>query len=143
MKIGELASLTETDIDTIRYYEKVGVMPLPTRQANGYRVYGETHVTRLNFVRYCRALDISLADIKCLIDFESHPDRQCGAINQLIDAHLAKVRQRINELLQLELELEKLRHLCGKDATAAECGILQGLVSGSCLRRKPPAGEKT
>ena len=68
MRIGELARRTGTEIDTVRYYEKAGLMPAPPRQGNGYREYDERHVECLAFIRHCRALDIPLNDIKRLLD---------------------------------------------------------------------------
>ena len=68
MKISELSQATGVDVDTIRYYEKSGLMPAPARETNGYRSYGPAHLERLAFVRHCRALDMPLADVQRLLD---------------------------------------------------------------------------
>ncbi len=92
MRIGDLAKATGVDIETIRYYEKVGLLPEPGREANGYRTYRQAHLEQLAFIRHCRALDMSLESIRRLLDFVAHPEAECGDINQLIDAQLARVR---------------------------------------------------
>src|SRR5260221_14449850 len=76
MKIGELSHATGVDTDTIRFYERTGVLPPPARQTNGYRVYGTEHIDGLSFVRHCRALDIPLADVRRLLNFTSRPDER-------------------------------------------------------------------
>lgn len=92
MRIGELSSATGVDIETIRYYEKIGLMPRADREANGYRAYDRTHLERLSFIRYCRALDMPLAGIGRLLDFLLHPDAGCGDIDHLIDDQLIRIR---------------------------------------------------
>src|SRR5574337_680669 len=78
MRIAELGRATGVDIETIRYYEKAGLLPTPARTANGYRDYGPTHLERLAFVRHCRALDMPLAEVKRLLDFIAHPASDCS-----------------------------------------------------------------
>lgn len=119
------------DIDTIRYYEKQGLLPLPARQANGYRSYGAAHLERLAFIRHCRALDMPLAEIKRLLDFAAHPEADCGDINRLIDEQLARVRARLESMRALEKQLAALRARCEAGHTAAECGILHELVAAA------------
>ena len=131
MQIGELARRTGTEIDTVRYYEKAGLIPAPPRQGNGYRAYGERHVECLAFIRHCRALDIPLNDIKRLLDFVAHPEANCGDINRLIDDQLTRVRKRLNSLQALERQLISLRARCTDNLTAGECGILHELVEAS------------
>ncbi|MCL6557074.1 MAG: Cd(II)/Pb(II)-responsive transcriptional regulator [Azospira oryzae] len=131
MRIGELAQATGVDIETIRYYERVGLLPLPVRQANGYRAYGPLHLERLAFVRHCRALDIPLADVRRLLDFLDHPDRDCGDVNRLIDEQIARVRARLRSMQALERQLRQLRDRCHAEHTAAACAILHELVAAA------------
>lgn len=131
MRIGELAAEAKVDIETIRYYEKAGLLPEPVRQPNGYRNYAETHVERLAFIRHCRALDMPLADVKRLLDFIAHPDADCGDINRLIDEQLGRVQERLKAMHALEMQLAALRMQCREVLSAAECGILHELVSAS------------
>lgn len=131
MRIGELAQRTGVEVDTIRYYEKSGLLPSPPRQGNGYREYGEQHIERLAFIRHCRALDMPLIDVKRLLDCVVHPEADCGDINRLIDSQLERVRKRLNSMQALEKQLVALRAQCDENSTARECGILHELVVAS------------
>jgi Cd(II)/Pb(II)-responsive transcriptional regulator len=131
MRIRELGQATGVDVETIRYYEKAGLLPSPARQQNGYRAYGPSHLERLAFVRHCRALDISLADVKRLLDFVEHPDADCGDIDRLIDEHLLRVRARLKSMRALERQLAVLRGQCGAHHAARDCGILHELVAAA------------
>jgi Cd(II)/Pb(II)-responsive transcriptional regulator len=131
MKISELSQATGVDVDTIRYYEKAGLLPEPAREANGYRSYGVQHLERLAFVRHCRALDMPLAAVQRLLDFvDGTPDEQ-GDIEQLIEAQIKRVRARLKSLRALERQLAQLRQRCDADHAAHECGILHELVSAA------------
>ncbi|MCY1274635.1 Mercuric resistance operon regulatory protein [compost metagenome] len=131
MRIGELAHTIGVDVETIRYYEKAGLLPTPPRQSNGYRVYGEHHGERLAFIRHCRALDMPLAEVGRLLDFVTHPEADCGGINRLVDEQLARVRARLNSLHALEKQLTALRARCKIGHVAADCGILHELVAAA------------
>ena len=131
MKIGELGQATGVDVETIRYYEKAGLLPAPARHPNGYRAYSPSHVERLAFIRHCRALDISLADIQRLLEFVSHPESDCRDIDQLIDAQLIRVQARLQSMQALERQLTALRARCGKTHLAGDCGILHELVAAA------------
>ncbi len=131
MRIGELCQATGVGIETIRYYEKEGLIPAPARTDNGYRNYGSAHLERLSFIRHCRALDMPLAEIKRMLGFVAHPDADCGDINRLIDEQLARVRVRLKSMRALEKQLSQLRAHCGAGHTAAECGILHELVAAA------------
>ncbi len=131
MRIGELAEATGVDVETIRYYEKSGLLAAPAREANGYRSYGKTHLERLAFVRHCRALDMPLADVMRLLQFVDHPVSDCGDINVLVDEQLARVRARLKSMRALEKQLTALRKQCAEPHGSAECGILHELVSAA------------
>jgi Cd(II)/Pb(II)-responsive transcriptional regulator len=131
MRIGKLGQATGVDIETIRYYEKKGLLAKPARQANGYRAYGPTHLERLAFIRHCRALDMPLADVKRLLDFVAHPEAECSDVDRLIDEQLTRVRSRLKSMRALEKQLVALGARCGADHTAGECGILQELVAAA------------
>jgi Cd(II)/Pb(II)-responsive transcriptional regulator len=126
-----LSRVTGVDIETIRYYEKVGLLPPPSREANGYRTYSAPHLERLSFVRHCRALDMPLSDIKRLLDFLIHPDADCSDINYLIDEQLARTRARLKSMRALEKQLTNLRAQCDKNHSSRDCGILQDLVAAA------------
>jgi Cd(II)/Pb(II)-responsive transcriptional regulator len=137
MKIGELAQATGTPVETIRYYEREGLLPTPLRTAGNYRAYDETHVERLLFIRYCRGLDMALAEIRILLHFKDAPDEHCGEVNALLDEHLGHVATRIRELRHLERQLRQLRALCEEAQEAGRCGILAELTQSS--RQIPPS----
>ncbi|MDZ4162704.1 MAG: MerR family transcriptional regulator [Burkholderiales bacterium] len=96
MQIRDLASATGVDTETIRYYEKQGLLPEPARRGNGYRDYTASHLERLSFIRHCRALDMPLADIRRLLSFVDDPVAHCDDVNELVDAQLGRVRIRLD-----------------------------------------------
>ena len=124
MKIGELSHATGTQIETIRYYEREGLLPSPARTEGNFRVYTEGHVQRLTFIRHCRSLDMALDEIRTLLHFKAAPDENCGDVNALLDAHIGHVAERIRDLRALEKQLKGLRERCGESKVAADCGIL-------------------
>ena len=140
MKIGELAAIVGTDVETIRYYEKVGILPPPSRTAGNYRHYALPHVDRLKFIRRCRSLDMTLDEIRVLLRFRDSPESNCGEVNQLLDEHIGHVAARIEALTQLEKELHALRRQCRKVQRAKDCGILVEIGRGNT--RAGTAGRK-
>lgn len=137
MKIGELAKIAATSVETIRYYEREGLLAAPPRSAGNFRQYDEAHVERLSFIRRCRLLDMSHEEIRVLLRFKDAPDAPCAEVNVLLDAHIGHVSARIHELLQLEEQLKSLRARCPAPSAAGCCGILQEL---SQPLGEPPAG---
>jgi Cd(II)/Pb(II)-responsive transcriptional regulator len=127
MKIGELAKSTGTQIETIRYYERVGLLPAPARTAGNYRLYDATHIERLSFIRHCRGLDMALDEIRVLLRFMDAPAGDCGEVNALLDEHIDHVAERLRELRALEAQLRSLRARCRESQKAEHCGILNEL----------------
>ena len=101
MQIKDLSRATGVDIETIRYYEKQGLLPEPARRDNGYRDYATEHLERLAFIRHCRALDMPLADVQRLLGFLDDPDSHCHHVDGLVDEQLARVRARLKSLRAL------------------------------------------
>ncbi len=131
MKIGELAKLTDCQVETIRYYEKEGLLPPPARSDGNYRLYTQAHTERLTFIRNCRSLDMTLEEIRSLLGLRDSPQDQCESVNALIDEHIHHVKARIDGLMALQEQLLVLRQRCGAGPEADQCGILQRLeVSG-------------
>lgn len=126
-KIGELARLTGSQVETIRYYEREGLLPAPARSEGNYRLYGDAHVDRLQFIRHCRSLDMTLDEIRELLAFRDAPEQDCGLANDLLDRHIGHVASRIAELQALGKQLKKLRGLCHRVQAARDCRILQTL----------------
>lgn len=131
MKIGELATATGTQIDTIRFYERQGLLPAPGRTDGNFRIYRTEHVERLQFIRACRALDMNLDDIKALLGFKDGPAGSCGGVNDLLDQHIARVQERMRELRDLERDLRAIRQRCGEERDTSQCGILNELSLAS------------
>ena len=131
MRIGELAESTGVDVETVRFYEKSGLLPPPARQPNGYRSYGKAHLARLAFIRHCRALDMPLPAVTRLLQFLERPASDCAGINVLVDEQIARVRARLKSMRALELQLTALRERCGESHPTTECGILHDLVSAA------------
>ena len=127
MKIGELAVQAHCLVETIRYYERVGLLMPPERSANNYRTYSDRHSERLQFIRHCRALDMTLEEIRVLLEFRDHPDRDCLGVNDLLDKHIGHVVERISALSALEAQLRDLRSRCVTADSASSCAILNAL----------------
>ena len=131
MKIGDLATASSTAVDTIRYYEREGLLPAPARTPAGFRVYEPAHLERLQFIRYCRGLDMSLDEVRVLLRVKDAPGGDCGDVNALLDAHIGHVSRRIKELRALERQLKDLRQRCAAAQSADRCGILNGLAAAA------------
>ncbi len=131
MKIGELSSASATPVETIRYYEREGLLPAPGRTEGNFRVYEAPHLQRLQFIRHCRSLDMSLDEVRVLLRVRDAPDAECGDVNALLDEHISHVSHRIRELRALERQLKELRQRCGSGQAASQCGILAGLAEAA------------
>lgn len=129
LKIGELAKRTDLLVETIRYYEREGLLPDPPRSDGNYRLYSDTHLERLQFIRHCRSLDMTLEEIRNLLRFRDAPARNCGEVNALLDEHIQHVGKRIRELKLLQKNLRGLRNLCQQEQATKDCRILQSLGS--------------
>lgn len=132
IKIGELAKLSETTVETIRYYEKEQLLPIAIRSESNYRLYNASHVERLQFILHCRALDLTLAEIRILLEYWDTPNKDCGNVNRLIDEHIHAVEVKMRKLAQLKCHLTALREQCNQEADAKSCGILNALADSSC-----------
>lgn len=143
MRIGELAQRSDCDVETVRFYEREGLLDLPAREANGYRLYNEAHLVQLKFVRHCRSLGMGLPDVRILRSFQANPDLACEEINQLIDRQIERIHQQLDSLHLLERQLHKLRDTCHANRKAGQCGIMRNLAQaaegGNCSCH-PPAG---
>lgn len=128
MKIGELAQQAGTDVQTVRYYEKEGLLDAPARTASGYRAYGPRHLERLTFVRHCRSLDMPLAEIRRLIALSGDAKVSCEEVDGLVRTHLERVRTKLAALSALEKQLASLSAQCASGHRVADCGILAELI---------------
>jgi MerR family mercuric resistance operon transcriptional regulator len=129
MRISDLAKRTGCHLETVRYYERIGLLPKPDRSIAGYRQYGETDVERLQFIVRSRALGFHLYEIKSLLTLASESTLSCQEVDALARNHLAQVQAKQQELAALAKELHRMIDTCHKD-TRETCTILRGL-SGS------------
>ncbi len=129
MKIGDLAKRVGCKVETVRYYESEGLLLEPRRSEGNYRLYGESHVERLMFIRNCRELDMTLGEIHVLLGFKDSGGADCGDVDALLDKHIDEVVERIASLQRLEVQLRVLRQSCGERRSVEECAILQLLTA--------------
>jgi Cd(II)/Pb(II)-responsive transcriptional regulator len=142
INIGALAKRTQCQAETIRYYEREGLLPPPARSQGNYRQYDTTHVERLSFIRHCRSLDMTLDEIRALLDFRDAPTRNCAEVSALLDEHVRHIANRIAELGRLERQLKHLRGLCASPGQAERCGILKEMSRASKgVSRVAPSGH--
>lgn len=125
--IGGLARATGCKVQTIRYYEQIGLLPPAARSEGNQRLYTEADAERLCFVRHCRELGFSLDAIRELLNLADHPDRPCAAADRIAEAHLREVQQRIARLRALQSELRRMIAEC-RGGRIAECRIIEVLA---------------
>ena len=127
MKIGQLSQVSGCSIQTIRYYEKEGLLNPPNRSEGNFRLYDVKAQKQLEFVKHCRSLGIPLSDIRTLLDLKNSPEESCITVNDLISNQLELVNKRIKELRELKTELQIMQKACSADSTVERCGILKTL----------------
>ena len=121
--IGEVSRLTQVKVETIRYYEKIGIMPNPPRSSGGYRMYSTPHIERLSFVRRSRELGFSQPDVRNLLTLVDDHKYTCAEVQEITAKQLAAVRNRIKDLRKLEKALANMVSECdGGDIP--ECPII-------------------
>ena len=125
--IGQLSKKSGVSIDTIRYYEKIGLLEKAKRTAGNYRHYSEKILSELLFLKHCRELGITLQDIQKLKDLAQDPNQTCMEVDHLIDQYLAEVSQKIKNLEHLKQDLSHLKQQCSQHRTIEQCGILKEL----------------
>jgi Cu(I)-responsive transcriptional regulator len=124
--IGELGRLTGTRVETIRFYERIGLLAAPARTAGNYRAYGAEHLSRLSFIRRSRDLGFSLDQVRALLDLSDDRGRSCDAVDAIAKQHLIEVERKIADLGALRRELASMIDQC-RGGTVAECRIIEAL----------------
>ena len=127
MKIGELATATSTKVETVRYYEKIGLLPPPARTVSNYRSYGSEHLARLSFIRRARDLGFTLDSVRDLLDLSDQKNGSCDAVDLIATSHLESIERKIADLSALQGELSRVLRSCRK-GTIAECKIIESLA---------------
>jgi MerR family mercuric resistance operon transcriptional regulator len=123
-----LAQITGCNLETIRYYETIGLMPDPPRTASGYRDYDRMHVSRLRFILRARELGFAIEEIRGLLDLVDSNNQTCAEVKERAEAHLANVRKKIADLRRIEKVLAETASKCTGDAVP-ECPVLEALAS--------------
>lgn len=127
--IGKLGELAGVNVETIRYYEKIGLLPQPDRTASGYRQYDESHVRRLRFIRKGRDLGFGIESIRTLLSLADCPDQSCRAADSVANGHLIEIKQKIADLTALRDELARMTDCRGP--SVAQCRIIDALGGGA------------
>ena len=128
MQIGELGNAVNCSVETIRYYEKVGLLPLPTRAANGYRIYNDEHLKFLRLIRRARSLGFSQEQVRELYALATSQDSPCNEVWELTKKQLEFGKEKQKELRRVGRALKKLADACERD-NHATCPILEELIS--------------
>ncbi|SNB67743.1 DNA-binding transcriptional regulator, MerR family [Arboricoccus pini] len=128
--IGDLAARTGTKVETIRYYEKSGLMPPVARTAGGHRAYNKGHLDRLAFIRHSRELGFPLESVRTLLALSDRPDQSCAEVDKVAHNHLRAVRDRIARLRSLETELVRMIE-DGRHGQVGDCRVIEVLADQS------------
>jgi MerR family mercuric resistance operon transcriptional regulator len=146
--IGRLSKHTGTNIETIRYYERVGLLPASARSSGGYRLYGTDQLKRLNFIRRARALGFSLAEVRKLLTLADQKRRPCAEVRVVAAAHLEDVKGKIADLRQMERVLKETVARC-EAGSGSHCPMIDALYTDSAsggaswLRKAEPGPRIT
>ena len=124
--IGEMSRLTRVNIETIRYYERIRIMPKPDRTEGGNRQYNHDQLKRLSFIKKCRDLGFSLDEIRALLEMVDRDDFTCGEVHGMTMSHLENIRQKLADLKRLEKTLKQMASACNK-GDVPDCPVLDTL----------------
>ncbi len=126
LTIGKLANACAVSVDTIRYYERVGLLAPAERSASGYRKYTAASISRLHFIRRAQSLGFTLEEVRELLELSELPEVDCADIREKAAEKIAEVEQRISDLVAIKQSLEELSEYCpGKGRPLAECSIFR------------------
>lgn len=128
MKIGDLSKQTGVPIETLRFWEREGILTPPARNGANYRVYGKSQLKEVGFVAACRDMDMSLTEVKSLLALQRQPTESCEPVNNLLDEHIQAIETRLAQLKALHQELSVLRQRCDGHHTVEDCEILRSIA---------------
>lgn len=134
-KIGELAEATGTKVETIRYYERIGLLEEPERTSGNYRVYSLDHLARLSFIRRARDLGFTLDQVRALLGISHRTGQSCREVDAIARAHLSEVDRKIADLKALRRQLKSVVESCGR-GFVDDCKILEALAPGRGKSRR-------
>ncbi len=124
---GQLARASGVGVQTVRYYERIGLLRSPPRTAGGYRQYDSSDVQRLRFVRSAQELGFTLAEIQDLLALRVEPGKSCAAVADTADRAMARVDDKVRELKAMRRALSRLRIACDEQSPTGDCPILEAL----------------
>jgi Cu(I)-responsive transcriptional regulator len=127
LSIGELARITNTKIVTVRYYERIGLLPPPARTSGNYRAYARRHLERLSFIRRGRDLGFSLDEVRALLRLSDDRSQSCAEVDRIARLHLSEVERKLADLVSLRTQLKQLIGQC-RQGTVADCRIIEALA---------------
>lgn len=140
--IGHLAEATGIKVPTIRYYEQIGLLPSPPRSQGNRRLYPESAVARLRFIRHARELGFEIESIRQLLDMADHPDQSCADADSIARRHLADIQSKIARLIALGDEVSHMIADC-RQSSVRQCRVIQVLADhGQCLSEHPVGSVK-
>lgn len=125
--IGRLAKLARVNIETIRYYERKGLIPTPPRRESGYRQFSEDTVTRIRFIKHAQTVGFTLKEISELLSLRVNPDTTCGAIKRRTEMKIIEVENKLKALKTMKKALIKLKGACKGRGPSSQCPILEAL----------------
>ncbi len=134
--IGRLSKQTGTNVETIRYYERVGLVPTPERSSGGYRLYSADHLKQLNFVRRARGLGFSIGEVRTLLRLAHERKRPCAEVRVVAEAHLRDVRAKIADLKRMERVLKATVARCA-EGRRVDCPLIEALYRNGGTRSTP------
>ncbi len=124
--IGKLSEHTGCNIETIRYYERIGLLPAPPRSEGGHRSFSDEHTKRLTFIRRGRELGFTLKEVRCLLELVDGEDHTCEEVQAITVKHVADIRRKVADLRRLERVLEDMAEQC-PGGKVPECPIIDAL----------------
>jgi len=127
LTIGKVAKQAGVGVETIRFYEREGLIDDPRRRSSGYREYAPDVVHRIRFIRHAKELGFTLREIKELLELRVEPDCHCGDVLELATAKIADIEQRIQKLQRIKQTLSKLATACNRRRPTAPCPILEAM----------------
>lgn len=142
LRIGALSRRTGCQVDTIRYYERAGLLPAPARTPSRYRVYTLDHLKRLTFIRRARDLGFTLAEVRTLLTLADRRRRSCADAREIGLQHLHDVRRKIGALKAMERVLREMVARCA-DGTLPDCPLIEALAQGPAPAPRPQAAPRT
>ena len=127
MTIGKLAKRAGVGVETIRFYERKGLIPEPPRRSSGYREYDDDTVTRVRFIRHAKELGFTLKEINGLLSLQLDPEKPCQDVNRRIETKLSDIDEKIQMLNRMKDALQRLSTQCGGERSVSDCPILEAL----------------